>query len=70
MDSVPPLVRLFIVQVDHRDRADARARQRFHDPRADSAHPDHADVRRAQPRQGRRAVEPAQPAEALQVIVR
>ena len=53
-----------LVEVDQRQRGDAAARQRLGGPRADAADADDGDVRRADPRIGGVAVEPAQAAEA------
>ena len=57
-----------MVEVDQRQPADARARQRLGRPRADAADADDADMRRRQPRQRPGAVEPFNAAEAAREV--
>jgi hypothetical protein len=53
------------VQIHQSDRADARAGQGFGGPSADPANANHRDMRRAQPRQARPAIEPGDAAKTI-----
>ena len=60
-----------MIQIDQRDALHATARQRFGRPGTDTADPDHADARCAQPGMGVRAEQPGHAPEAsLKPVVR